>query len=104
MNKIELLSPAGSMEKLKTVLRYGADAVYMGGKAFSLRAQAQNFQEDQFQNAIDFAHALGKKVYVTVNIIARNKDIEELPSFLEHLEKVGVDAIIVSDVVHSANS
>ena len=79
--KPELLAPAGNMEKCKMALRYGADAVYLGGKMFGLRAFANNFEIDEIKEAADFAHSLGKKVYVTVNIFAHNSDIEKLPEY-----------------------
>ena len=83
----ELLAPAGNMEKCKMALRYGADAVYLGGKMFGLRAFANNFELDEIKEACDFAHSLGKKVYVTVNIFAHNSDIEKLPDYLLGLQK-----------------
>lgn len=98
MNKVELLAPAGNLEKLKVALIYGADAVYVGGKKFGLRAYSDNFDEDELKQAVEFAHSLGKKVYVTVNIFAHNNEIEELPEYLELLEYIGVDAILVSDL------
>ena len=97
MKKIELLSPAGSMEKLKIALLYGADAVYFGGKNYSLRANAKNLGLIEIKDACDYAHNLGKKVYVTVNIVFHNEDVIGLVDYLRELEKCGVDAIIVSD-------
>lgn len=94
---IELLSPAGDLEKLKIAFLYGADACYIGGKQFSLRANASNFDIDEIKKACDFAHNLNKKIYVTVNIIFHNEDLEGLLEYLLLLEKMGVDAIIVSD-------
>ncbi|MEG2539923.1 MAG: U32 family peptidase, partial [Clostridium sp.] len=75
MNKIELLAPAGNLEKLKTAIIYGADAVYIGGELFSLRAMADNFTPETMKEGVEFAHSRGKKVYVTVNIFAHNGDI-----------------------------
>jgi len=98
MSQIELLSPAGNMEKLKTVLRYGADAVYMGGKAFNLRAGSSNFSIDDLRAGVEYTHSVGKKVYVTLNIIAHNRDIKALPNFIKNLEQMGVDAVIVADI------
>jgi putative protease len=98
MTPIELLSPAGNMEKLKTVLRYGADAVYMGGKAFNLRAGSSNFSLDDLREGVEYTHSMGKKVYVTLNIIAHNRDIKALPNFIKNLEQMGVDAVIVADI------
>ena len=97
MNKIELLAPAGDMNKLKTAFYFGADAVYVGGKSFSLRAQAGNFTDEELEEATIFAHGLNKKIYVTVNIFARNFDLEKAKDYFIFLEKIGVDGAIVSD-------
>lgn len=97
MKKIELLSPAGDMNKLKTAFLFGADAVYIGGKSLSLRALAGNFDERELKEATEFAHKLNKKVYVTVNIFARNYDIEEAEKYFKYLESIRVDGAIVSD-------
>ena len=94
----ELLSPAGNLEKLKLAFLYGADAVYIGGKNFSLRANAKNFSIEEIKEACDFAHNLNKKVYVTVNIVFHNEDVEGLVNYLKELEKCKVDAIIISDL------
>ena len=95
--KIELLSPAGSLEKLKVAFMYGADACYIGGTSYSLRANATNFSIDEIKEACLYAHDLGKKVYVTVNIIFHDSDIDGLLDYLKKLASMGVDAIIVSD-------
>jgi len=97
MRKPELLAPAGDLEKLKFALAYGADAVYMGGQAFGLRAYAGNFSLEEMGKAVRWTHGLGKKIYVTVNIFAHEPDFEELPSYLKQLESLGVDGAIVSD-------
>ena len=97
MRKPELLAPAGDWEKLKYALAYGADAVYLGGQAFGLRAYAGNFSFEEMKQAVNWTHALGKKIYVTVNIFAHESDFEELPAYLTHLEGLGVDGVIVSD-------
>lgn len=97
MNKIELLAPAGNMEKLKMAFIYGADAVYIGGERFGLRAFAGNFDIDEIKEAVDYAHNIGKKVYVTVNIFPHNEDLIGLDKYLLELQNVSVDAIIVSD-------
>jgi len=94
MKKPELLAPAGSLEKLKIALTYGADAVFLGGKAFSLRARASNFDLDSIKEAVDFAHARNKKVYVTTNIFPHSDDLEGLKAYLQALDTIGVDAII----------
>ena len=82
----ELLAPAGSLEKLKTAIHYGADAVYLGGKAFGLRAKAVNFDTDELAEAVAFAHERDVRVFVTVNIMAHNRDLEALPAYLRELE------------------
>ncbi|QNU65832.1 U32 family peptidase [Ruminiclostridium herbifermentans] len=97
MKKIELLAPAGNLEKLKMAVLYGADAVYIGGQKFGLRAQADNFSVEDMQQGIIFAHDRGCKVYVTVNIIPHNEDLEGLPEYIMQLNELGVDALIVSD-------
>ncbi len=97
MSKIELLSPAGDMSKLKTAFYYGADAVYIGGKSMSLRALAGNFTNEEIIEAVNFAHAINKKVYVTVNIFGKNTDIEIAEEYFKFLEKANVDGAIVSD-------
>jgi len=93
----ELLAPAGNYEKLVTAIHYGADAVYLGGKAFSLRARAANFEEAGLRQAIAYAHDHGVKVYVTVNIFAHNRDLTELAPYLHMLRDAGADGLIVSD-------
>lgn len=97
INKPELLAPAGDLERLKIALLYGADAVYLGGEAFGLRANATNFTLDDLKEGTNYAHSLGKKVYVTANIVLHNKEISGLVDYLKELDKIGVDAIIVSD-------
>ncbi len=97
MEKVELLAPAGSLERLKIALLYGADAVYFGGRNYSLRANAKNLDISEIKEACEYAHNLGKKVYVTVNIVFHTEDTEGLVGYLRDLEKCGVDAIIVSD-------
>lgn len=96
MKKIELLAPAGDLERLKIALMYGADAVYMGGP-FSLRANANNFTKEDIKEAVDYAHKLNKKIYVTVNIAFHNKEIEKVEDYIKYLDKIGVDAVIISD-------
>ena len=94
----ELLAPAGDMERLKYALHYGADAVYIGGPMLGLRANAINFTFDEIKEACDYAHNLGKKIYVTVNIVLHNKELNMVLDYLKQLEKCHVDAIIVSDL------
>lgn len=98
MKKIELLSPAGSLEKLKWAINYGADAVFIGGVDFSLRANADNFNIQQIKEGVAFAHNNGSKVYVTVNIVFHNDDFIGLVDYLKQLEDAMVDAIIISDL------
>ena len=95
--RVELLAPAGNYEKLRTAIYFGADAVYLGGKNFSLRTFADNFTMDELASAVQFAHERGKKVYVTANIYARNADFAALETYFKALENIGVDAVIISD-------
>lgn len=96
---IELLSPAGNLDKLKYAFHYGADACYIGGKEFSLRANAQNFSREEIKEAVSYAHENEKKVYVTVNIVFHDEDIEGLEDYLKYLDEVNVDGIIASDIL-----
>ncbi|RHM54247.1 U32 family peptidase [Mitsuokella sp. AF33-22] len=96
--KPELLAPAGNMEKMKMALLYGADAVYLGGKAYGLRAFGGNFSREELKEAMEFAHGLGKKVYVTVNIFPHNRDLAALPDYLRYLQEIGADALLVADL------
>lgn len=98
MKKMELLAPAGNMEKMKMALLYGADAVYMAGKAFGLRAYGGNFDREELKEAVEYAHNLGKKVYITVNIIPRNEDLEGLDEYLKYLQSIHADAVLVADM------
>ena len=93
----ELLAPAGNMEKFFTALHFGADAVYLAGKNFGLRAFADNFTLDEIKFCCGYAHEKGKKVYVTVNIFADGRDLEKLPDYISALDNCGADALIVSD-------
>lgn len=96
-NKVELLAPAGDLEKLKMAIRYGADAVYLGGEEFGLRVFAKNFTIEDISEGVKYAHERDKKVYVTLNIIPHDGDLEGLEEYLVKLEEAGVDAVIVSD-------
>ena len=98
MMKYEILSPAGSLEKLKWALTYGADAVYFGGENYNLRANSNNFTIEEIKEAVDFAHNLNKKVYITVNMVFHNDDLNKLDEYLIELDEIGVDALIVSDM------
>jgi len=97
MHRPELVLPAGDLEKLKTALLFGADAVYLGGKDFSLRAFAGNLTLPEIAAGLTYAHERGKKVYIAVNILAHNRDIDSLPPYLEELQQLGVDGLIISD-------
>lgn len=97
MNKPELLAPAGDLEKLKMAIIYGADAVYLGGEAFGLRASSKNFSIDEIKEGLKFAHERNRKVYVTLNIIPHNEDLNGLPEYVKTLDEIGIDAVIVSD-------
>ncbi len=96
-DKVELLAPAGDLERLKIALLYGADAVYIGGPLLNLRANAVNFTFDDIDEGVRFAHNLNKRVYVTVNIVLHNKDAKEVLSYVKKLEELNVDGVIVSD-------
>ena len=95
--KVELLAPAGDLERLKINLLYGADAVYFGGKQYSLRANASNFGLEEIKEACDFAHKLGKKVFLTLNIVFHNEDIEGVEEYIKQVVECGIDAFIISD-------
>lgn len=97
MNKVELLAPAGDLEKLKMAIIYGADAVYIGGESFGMRTAAKNFTPEQMEEGVVFAHKKGKRVFVTLNIIPHNDDFQGLEEYLLFLDKIGVDAVIVAD-------
>ncbi|MDU1538172.1 peptidase U32 family protein [Paraclostridium tenue] len=97
MQNIELLAPAGDLERLKTAFVYGADAVYIGGEIFGMRSAAKNFNKEDMAEGVRFAHERGKRVFVTVNIIPRNEEFEQLEAYLKELDEIGVDAVIVSD-------
>ncbi|EKU71517.1 U32 family peptidase [Selenomonas sp. F0473] len=96
--RIELLAPAGTMEKLRMAFAYGADAAYLGGRQFGLRAFGGNFSHDEIAAAVQFAHAAGKKIYVTVNVFPHNEDVDALPEYLRFLADARVDAVLVADL------
>ena len=98
MEKIELLAPAGDMEKLKTALHFGADAVYFAGKNYGLRAFGTNFETQSLKETVEYVHSFGKKAYVTINIYARDNDFDGLAAYLKELEDAKVDAVLVSDM------
>ena len=95
---IEILAPAGNMEKLKVAFKFGADACYLAGKKFGLRAFSDNFTLEELKEAVEYAHNLNKKIYVTINIVAHNQDFDGLEEYLLYLNEINVDGIIVSDI------
>ena len=97
MKRIELLSPAGDIERLKVTLLYGADAVYIGGEKYGLRANATNFKLEQIKDSCSFAHSLGKKVYLTLNIVFHDEDMDGVYDYISSVVNAGIDAFIVSD-------
>ena len=98
MKKVELLAPAGTFLKMQIAFNYGADAVYFAGKKFGLRAFAGNFDDKEILDAVEYAHSLGKKVYITLNILAHEEDFEGMAEYIKYLHKIKVDALIVSDL------
>lgn len=98
MRNIELLSPAGDFERFKLALKFGADAVYLGGVQFGMRTNPSNFNAEQLKKAVELAHSLGKKVYLTCNTLPRNNEIEYLPDFLKYAQEINIDAFIIADI------
>ncbi len=98
MNKCELLAPAGNLYKLKIAVKYGADAIYIGGEEFSLRVAADNFTKEEMIEGINYAHEYGRKVYITANIIARNHDLPKMREYFKEIYDMGADAVIISDL------
>ena len=96
--KIELLAPAGDKLKLKTAFMYGADACYFAGKKYGLRAFSDNFDDDELKQSVEYAHSLNKKCYITLNILAHNPDFDGMEDYIKYLDKIGVDAVICSDI------
>jgi putative protease len=94
---VELLAPAGNIEKLKTAILYGADAVYLAGERFGLRAGAGNFSDEDLKESIEYAHNKNKKVYITVNVLPHNDDFEGMEDYIKYISALGADAVIVSD-------
>lgn len=97
MREVELLAPAGDMEKLKTAIEYGADAVFLGGEEFGLRTAAKNFTNEDLKDAVEYAHERGKKIFVTMNIIPHNSDFDNIDDYIIYLDTINVDGIIVAD-------
>lgn len=98
MRNIELLSPAGDILRLKLALKFGADAIYVGGEKFGMRTNPANFNADQLKEAVDLVHANGKKLYLTCNTLPRNDEIAQLPEYIKYVDSIGVDALIVADM------
>ena len=98
MQKPELLAPAGNLEKLKIAVLYGADAVYIGGEAFSLRTAADNFSLADIREGVNFAHRMDAKVYLALNVFLHNRDIDVVREYLQEVCRTGIDAVIVSDL------
>ena len=98
LKKPELLAPGGSLEKLKTAIDYGADAVYIGGEAFSLRVAAENFSLEDMKEGLKYAHDRGKKVYLTANIIAHNRDLDKFKEYIKEIRPLGFDAVLIADL------
>ena len=96
-DKVELLAPAGDMERLKTAIKFGADAVYLAGNNFGLRKNSKNFDENELKEAVDYAHKNNVRCHVTMNIVPHDKDLEGIIVYIKYLEKIGVDALIISD-------
>ena len=94
----ELLAPAGSLDKLKVAVDYGANAVYLGGLKFGLRSAAENFTKQELREGVDYAHAKGALVYVVLNGFLHDKDLDELGEFIQFLDQIKIDAVIVSDL------
>ena len=95
---VELLSPAGTYEKMLVAFNYGADAVYVAGQRFGLRAFAGNFSMEELEKAVNYAHSLGRKLYVTINILAHERDFDGLEDYVRFLDEIKVDAVIVADL------
>ena len=98
MERIEILAPAGSLDSLYAAINKGCDAVYLGGNKFSARAYASNFDNETMQKAIDYAHVYNVKVYVTINTILKENEIEEAVRYVGYLYEIGVDALIIQDL------
>lgn len=98
MRNIELLSPAGDLLRLKLALKFGADAIYVGGQKFGMRTNPSNFDADELKQAVELVHKAGRKLYLTCNTLPRNNEIEELPDYIKYVDSIGVDALIVADI------
>ena len=98
MNKPELLSPAGDMERLKYAFKYGADAVYLGAEEYGMRAAPKNFSLEQLKEAVDYANSIGKRIYLTLNTVPTNEEVVKMPEFIKKVARTGVHAFIVADM------
>ncbi|MBQ1234427.1 MAG: U32 family peptidase, partial [Oscillospiraceae bacterium] len=98
MNQFELLAPAGDRERFEAAVAYGADAIYLGGKEFGMRAAPSNFDNEQLKWAVDYAHERGVKVYLTCNTLPRNGEIDRIPEYFKFVNEIGVDALIIADI------
>ena len=96
--RVELLSPAGDMERLRMALHYGADAVYLAGREFGMRSTAVSFDDDTLRQAVQEAHSVGARLYVTCNTLPREDELKRLPDYLAFLQEIGVDALIIADL------
>ena len=98
MRNIELLTPSGDMERLKLAVKFGADAVYVGGTMFGMRTNPSNFDADQLKEAVNLVHENNKKIYLTCNTLPRNNEMDVLPDYLKYVSEIGVDALIIADM------
>ena len=96
--KVELLAPAGDMERLEAAVKFGADAVYLAGDNFGLRANAKNFNNEELKKAVEYAHSKNVRVHVTMNIMPHDGDMSGIVEYLENLNTIGIDALIISDL------
>ena len=96
--QLEVLAPAGDFERLQAAILYGADAVYLAGKEFGMRAASANFDREELKQAVDYAHKHGVKVHVTCNTLPRNNEVGRMPEYLAFLDEMGVDALIIADL------
>ena len=96
--KLELLSPSGDIERLKLAVKFGADAIYVGGEMFGMRTNPSNFNADQLKDAVNIVHSAGKRLYLTCNTLPRNNELDALPDYLKYVAEIGVDALIIADM------
>ena len=96
--KLELLSPSGDIDRLKLAVKFGADAIYIGGEMFGMRTNPSNFNADQLKQAVELVHSAGKRLYLTCNTLPRNNELDYLPDYLKYVESIGIDALIIADM------